>query len=50
MELGKQPIQVISLDDLIAIKRHLGRPKDKTMLLQLEELKRLQEREDETTQ
>jgi predicted nucleotidyltransferase len=31
----------ISLDDLIAIKRHIKRPKDQAALLQLESLKRL---------
>jgi hypothetical protein len=36
---------VIGLDDLIRIKRHLGRPNDRESLLQLEAIKRLRERE-----
>lgn len=36
-------LQVIGLDDLIAIKRHISRPKDKAALFQLETLKRLRE-------
>ncbi len=40
---GDVSLLTISLDDLIAIKRHLGRPKDKAALVQLEELKRLRD-------
>jgi hypothetical protein len=32
---------VIGLEDLMTIKRHIGRPKDQAMLLQLEALARL---------
>lgn len=32
------PIRVISLEDLIAAKKHAGRPKDRNHLLELEEL------------
>ena len=42
MSLGDIKVQVIGLDDLIRIKRHLSRPKDQGMLHQLEELRRLQ--------
>lgn len=38
-------VNVISLDDLIAIKKHINRPKDRNVLLQLEALKKLQEGE-----
>jgi predicted nucleotidyltransferase len=41
MNVGGIAIQVLSLDDLIAIKRHLGRPKDKAVLVQLEAIQRL---------
>src|SRR5262249_37194553 len=41
--LGAQKLAVISLDDLIAIKRHINRPKDQVALLQLEALKRLRQ-------
>ncbi len=43
IEVGDTQLLVIGLEDLIAIKRHLGRPKDQTMLVQLEALKRLRE-------
>jgi hypothetical protein len=45
MSLGGWPTRVIGLDDLIRIKRHLGRPKDRESLLQLEAIKRLREQE-----
>jgi predicted nucleotidyltransferase len=45
MSIGGRPTQVIGLDDLIRIKRYLGRPKDRESLLQLEAIKRLRERE-----
>jgi hypothetical protein len=38
-------VRVIGLDDLIRIKRHIGRPKDRESLLQLEAIRRLRERE-----
>jgi hypothetical protein len=41
IDVGDARLLVIGLDDLITIKRHLGRPKDQVMLLQLEALKRL---------
>ncbi len=43
IDVGGTSLLVISLDDLIAIKRHIKRPKDQAMLLQLEELKRMRE-------
>ena len=38
-------LDATSLDDLIRIKRHLGRAKDRLDLLQLEAIQRLQERD-----
>jgi predicted nucleotidyltransferase len=43
--LGGRPTRVIGLDDLIRIKRYLGRPKDRESLLHLEAIKRLRDRE-----
>ena len=43
IEVGDAQLLVIGLEDLIAIKRHIGRPKDQAMLVQLEALKRLRE-------
>lgn len=43
--IGGRQTRVIGLDDLIRIKRHLGRPKDRASLLQLEAIKRLREQE-----
>jgi len=40
-KLGDLEVRVIGLDDLITIKRHLARPKDRAALFQLEEIKRL---------
>jgi predicted nucleotidyltransferase len=40
MPLAGQEVLVISLDDLIAIKRHIGRAKDRESLLQLLAIKR----------
>ncbi|MBI1962496.1 MAG: hypothetical protein HYS37_03895 [Candidatus Rokubacteria bacterium] len=45
LSIGGRPTQVIGLDDLIRIKRYLGRPKDRESLLQLEAIKRLREQE-----
>ena len=45
ISIGGRPTHVIGLDDLIRIKRHIGRPKDRDSLLQLEAIKRLRERE-----
>lgn len=45
VSIGGRPTQVIGLDDLIRIKRYLGRPKDRESLLQLEAIKRLREQE-----
>ena len=39
--IGGRPIRVIGLEDLLRIKRYLGRPKDRESLLQLEAIKRL---------
>jgi len=41
--VGPLHLLTIGLDDLIAVKRHIGRPKDKAAVLQLEALKRLRE-------
>ena len=43
LDAGGVELQVIGLEDLIAIKRHLRRPKDQATLAQLEALKRLRE-------
>jgi predicted nucleotidyltransferase len=43
--IGDRQIRVIGLDDLIRIKRHINRPKDRESLLQLEAIKRLREQE-----
>src|SRR5438477_516502 len=45
VSVGGRPTRVIGLDDLIRIKRYLGRPKDRESLLQLEAIKRLREQE-----
>jgi predicted nucleotidyltransferase len=45
LTIGGRATRVIGLDDLIRIKRHLGRPKDRESLLQLEAIKRLREDE-----
>jgi predicted nucleotidyltransferase len=42
VRLDSTEVLVACLDDLIRIKRHIGRPKDKLDLLQLEAIKRLQ--------
>lgn len=43
VELGSFAVRVIGLDDLIRIKSHIGRPKDRESLLQLQAIKRLRE-------
>lgn len=45
MQVDGYEIWVISLDDLITIKRHISRAKDRAGLVQLEELKTLRDRE-----
>jgi len=44
-ELGGMRIDVISLDDLIRIKRHLNRPKDRDSLMHLLAIKQIREEE-----
>ena len=41
VQMSGRAVRVIGLDDLIRIKRHLGRAKDRESLLQLEAIKRL---------
>jgi predicted nucleotidyltransferase len=43
IDVGGIGLRVIGLDDLIAIKQHIRRPKDQVTLLQLEALKRLRD-------
>ena len=43
---GRFQLNVIALDDLIKIKQHLGRPKDREALLQLLAIRRLREESD----
>jgi predicted nucleotidyltransferase len=45
VSIGGRPTLVIGLEDLIRIKRHINRPKDRESLLQLEAIKRLREQE-----
>jgi len=45
LDLGGRAVRVIGLDDLIRIKRHLARAKDRESLLHLEAIKRLREEE-----
>src|SRR5262249_11916132 len=42
-QLGTVNVLAVGLDDLIAIKRHIRRPKDQAALVQLEALKRLRD-------
>lgn len=41
--LGNLHVQTISLDDLIRVKEHIRRPKDRDSLFQLQAIKRLRE-------
>lgn len=43
IEVGEVELRIIGLDDLIAIKRHINRPRDRAQLVQLEALKRLRD-------
>jgi predicted nucleotidyltransferase len=45
VQIGGRAVRVIGLEDLIRVKRHLGRPKDRESLLQLEAIKRLRAEE-----
>ena len=45
VSIGSHEIRVIGLNDLIRIKRHIARPKDRESLLQLEAIKRIREQE-----
>ena len=45
ISIGGRPVRVIGLEDLIRIKRHINRPKDRESLLHLEAIKRLREQE-----
>ena len=42
-QLGEISLRVISLDDLITIKSHLGRPKDRDSLMHLQAIKRIRD-------
>lgn len=44
-QIGDLTVQVIALDDLIRVKRHLGRMKDQSSLFQLEAIKRVRAEE-----
>lgn len=43
MRIGDIDLKIIALDDLIRIKEHLGRPKDRDSLLHLQAIKRLRD-------
>jgi hypothetical protein len=45
VSIGGRQTRVIGLEDLIRIKRYLGRPKDRESLLQLEAIRRLRDGE-----
>jgi predicted nucleotidyltransferase len=44
VEVGGHDLRIISLGDLITIKRHIARPKDQAVLVQLEAIQRLREK------
>jgi hypothetical protein len=44
IEVDGHKLRIISLEDLITIKRHIGRPKDQAVLVQLEAIQRLRAR------
>ena len=41
--VGKTEVKVIALDDLIQVKQHINRPKDRDSLMQLLAIKRIRE-------
>jgi predicted nucleotidyltransferase len=41
IEIEGRVVRILSLDDLITIKRHIRRPKDQAVLIQLEAIQRL---------
>lgn len=41
IEIEGRALRILSLEDLITIKRHIGRPKDRATLVQLEAIQRL---------
>jgi hypothetical protein len=43
MVIDGRELMVLSLSDLIAIKRHIARPKDIAVLVQLEAIQRIRE-------
>ncbi len=43
MRIGETDVKVISLDDLILIKKHIGRPKDRDSLMHLLAIKRVRD-------
>jgi predicted nucleotidyltransferase len=45
VEVAGKPVRLIAVDDLIAMKRAAGRPKDMETAAELEALKGLQEHE-----
>ncbi len=45
MRIGETDVKVISLDDLILIKKHIGRPKDRDSLMHLLAIKRVRDGE-----
>ena len=45
MRVGHVDLRVIALEDLIRIKQHLGRPKDRESLMHLLAVKRIREEE-----
>ena len=48
MRIGSVDVRVIHLDDLITIKQHLGRPKDRDSLMHLRAIQRVREHDSET--
>lgn len=48
VRIGSVDVLVIHLDDLITIKQHLGRPKDRDSLMHLRAIKQVREENNET--